>query len=1003
MGEAQLDISLSGEFRLTCDGEDLTATFSPRLQALLAFLLLHGEGPLPRDRIAFRFWPDVPEKQARNNLRQLLYRLRQTLPGAERFLSSEGATIAWRSDAPAILDVSQFEVGLAAATTVSELEAALAHYGGPLLPGHYDEWILRERERLQQLYMTGIERLATMLEQKGEFEAAAMQLRRLLSVEPLRESSYLRLMRLHARLRDPAGLERVYHKCADLLDAELGVAPSSELQRNYEKLVKVAAGKAQHVTVPSQPAPFIGRETELLEAMERLQNPQCRLLTLFGPGGIGKTRLGLETARLASVHFLDGVAVVPLEGLSSSAYLVSAIAAALGYDFFGERPPAEQLVDYLSDKELLLLLDGYEILLPEIGLLSQVLEQTSAVKFLVTSREQLRLRWEWLLPVDGLKTDGEDRFNEAPATKLFLFHARRLSPEFEAAPPVQRAVGEFCQFVEGMPLAIELGAVISDEMSPGELLSQLETEPTLLAATHHDAPPRHHSLAAVFEHSWNLLTDKERDFLIRLSVFRSSFTATAAETVAGAPPQTLARLARKSLLEERDESRFGWHTLLREYTGDKLSQRPEAAAESVARHFQHYGALVGQLARQGLTTRESAVRMETEIDNIRQAWLAAAAAGALKFLESSYVALIAYYLVRDRNEEGLTLFQQAQALFEDKVRAAEDNDGADDAQRALGYLLTGQALFTLNADLDKAASLADEAVRLLEPLERSYHLANALMFRGDAARLQGRPQAAIADLDEALAIFEGQPGPPGHRLAARHRAALAYNHAGQCERAAALGQRCVTLAREVGFDQSLALGLMDMGVAAWGQGDRERGKELLQEALGVARTTGRQRLVVDALFYLARLARRQDNAEKAREYLAEVGEMERLLDGYRAYRLDLAIERAATAVALNEREAAREEIRESLLMLRESARLPRLLYLLLQVALFLEPIDPQRAISLLLLVSNHPAGHALTVRQAQFALDRLNARQPTGQLSQRMSQSINFDPSQTVAQLLELL
>ena len=507
-------------------------------------------------------------------------------------------------------------------------------------------------------------------------------------------------------------------------------------------------------------------------------------------------------------------------------------------------------------------------------------------------------------------------------------------------------------------------------------------------------------MAAVFEHSWNLLTEKERDFLARLSVFRGSFTVGAAEAVAGASPQTLSRLVRKSLLEERGASRFGWHTLLREYADDKLSQRPEAAAESVARHFQHYGALVGQLARQGLTARESAVRMETEIDNIRQAWLAAAAAGAFKFLESLYVALATYYLWRDRNEEGLTLFQQALALVRDKVWAAED---ADDAQRALGCLLTGQALLTLNADLDEAASLADEAVRLLDPLERSYHLVNALMFRGDATRLQGRAEAAIADLDDALAIFEEQPGPPVHLLAGLHRAAMAYNHAGQYERAAALGRRCVAMAREVGFDQSVAVGLMDRGVAAWGAGDREHARELLQDALDVARTTGRERLIVDALFYLARLARRGGNAEKARDYLAEVGEMDRLLEGYRAYRLDLAIERTATTVALKEREAAREQARNSLLMLKESARLPRLLYLLLQVALLLAPTDPQRATSLLALVSSHPAGHALTVREAQFALDRLKARQPAEQLSQGVSQGIDFDPSQIVVQLLETL
>ena len=993
-----LDVRFCGEFRLTYGREDLTAAFPPRLQALLAFLLLHGPGPLPRDQIAFRFWPDVPEKKARNNLRQLLYRLRQALPHAERFLTTEGATVHWRPQAPASVDAHRFETGLAAATTVSELEEALAHYGGPLLPGHYDEWILRQRERLQQLYMGGLGRLSAMLEQQGEYEAAMTQLRRLLAVEPLRESSYLRLMRLHARLRDPTGVERVYQACVELLQTELAVAPTPALQRNYQKLVEVAAGDGRRVSVPSQPTPFIGRAKELQAATERLQNPQCRLLTLVGPGGVGKSRLALETARMVNVHFLDGVTFVPLEALSSPAYLVSTIAGALEYDFFGEQPPAEQLLAYLSDKELLLLLDGYEILLPEIGLLSRILEEAPRVKFLVTSRERLRLRWEWLLPLDGLQTSGEAGVGEAPASELYLFHARRLSPALEAAPAADQAIDNFCRFVEGMPLAIELGAAISDQVSPQELIGLLETTPTRLAASFRDAPPRHQSMAAVFDHSWDLLTDKEQEHLARLSVFHGSFDAAAAKSVAGASPQILAIFVRKSLLQERETGRYGWHTLLREYANEKLSRRPDAAEESVVRHVQHYGALVGQLARKGLTNPESAVRMETEINNIRQAWLAAAAAGAFEFLERLYVALATYYLWRDRNEEGVTLFQQALELVRDKVQAAENGD---DAQRALGCLLLAQALLTLNADLEKAAALANESVRLLRPLERSYHLANALMFRGDAARLQGRPEAAIADLDQALTIFEEQPGPPVHLLACLHRTAMAYNHAGRFERAAALGQRCITLAREVGFDQSVAVGLMDMGVAAWGQGKRDQAADRLLEALEVARTTGRQRLIVDALFYLARLACRQGEAERAREYLAEVGEMDRLLEGYHAYRLDLAIERAATAVALNERETARSDIRRALLMLRESARLPRLLYLLLQAALLLEPTDPQRAISLLTLVGNHPAGTALTVRQAQAAIDSLRTRHPAEQFSQGVARGMALDPSQALLQLLD--
>jgi DNA-binding SARP family transcriptional activator len=338
-----LYIQLLGAFRLRFDDRPVTALDLPRLQALLAYLVLHRAAPYARPHLAFRFWPDTTDAQARSNLRTLLQRLRHALPHADQFLQIDAQTVQWRTNAPWTLDVADFEQALAQADQAEHhsdptalrkaLTEAVDCYHGDLLPGWYDDWVLLERERLRQLFLTALERLILVLEREHDYPAAIGCAQRLLRHDPLHEVTYQHLMRLHALSGDRASALRVYHTCTTVLERELGVEPSPTTRDVYERLLHMEAPPAvtsarptllsssRLHNLPSALTSFIGRaheRAEMTQLLARLASG-CRLLTLTGTGGCGKTRLALEVAGDLVGEYSDGVWLVELAGLADAA------------------------------------------------------------------------------------------------------------------------------------------------------------------------------------------------------------------------------------------------------------------------------------------------------------------------------------------------------------------------------------------------------------------------------------------------------------------------------------------------------------------------------------------------------------------------------------------------------------------------------------------------------------------------------------------------------------
>src|SRR6266508_5158408 len=404
------------------------------------------------------------------------------------------------------------------------------------------------------------------------------------------------------RLKDLSAPERIYQ-----LEIE-------GLPCDFPLLKTVEAGMKN---LPLPRTSFVGRASEL-EAIDRLlEDPECRLLTLVGPGGAGKTRLALEAAARRVDRYPHGVHFVPLVSVAAPEFLASAVAESVQFPLSGFSAQ-EQLLDYLSERSTLLVLDNFEHLVDGSGLLSEVIERAPQVELLTTSRERLNVQSEWVFDVEGLGLAENDN-GSAPAMRLFVERARQVVPGF-ALDDASEAL-RICRLVDGMPLGIELAASWVSVLSCAEIADEIEGNIDFLATSMRDVPERHRSLRAAIDQSWRLLTDEQRSAFSRVSVFRGSFDRGAAVAVTGADLRLVSELVAKSLLRRPDFGRFELHELLRQYAREQLAASPADEAGARERHARHYAAML--LERQAILMGPelAAARDELrgELDNLRAA------------------------------------------------------------------------------------------------------------------------------------------------------------------------------------------------------------------------------------------------------------------------------------------------------------------------------------------------------------------------------------------------
>lgn len=954
---AQIKLYLFGPPRLERQGRPIPINLRKAL-ALLVYLAVTRQ-PHSRDALATLFWPEKDQQGARANLRRTLYDLSQLLNAQLLAITPETVTLSHTAEL--WLDVTCFQQALAnhlpatvqpegvSADALLALVEATDYYSDDFLAGFtlpdapaFDDWQFFQREALRSAFARLLQQVIAAYVAQAKFEEAVRYARRWLALDPLEEAVHRQLMQLYAQAGQQAAAVRQYDECVRILAAELDVPPEAETTALYEAIRtrrfpasdKVTSDKVTsapvaqsppHLVIPKPPhnlppqnTPFVGRQQEVAELIERLRDPACRLLTLVGPGGMGKTRLALETLQrildfgsfqdkllifdstadlqenlkstIKNLQLNDGLFFVPLQPVSAPGGMIPAIADALGFHFYGGASPQEQLFNFLREKQMLLLLDNFEHLLPVADLVGALLTAAPGVKVLVTSREALKLQEEWFHPLSGLRLPPHEQ-SSAPGTasetapapamleqydavQLFVQTARRALVDFD--PEQQReAIVRICRLVDGMPLALELAAAWLKVLSCEQIADEIARGGNILVTRHQNVPARHRNMRVVMAQSWQLLDEPTQQVLSRLSVFQGGFDQAAAAAVAAADLLTLAELVDKAWVY-RTGDRYQMHELLRQFAAEKLAATDEDRTEAEVRHTIFYLQQVARCeqALSGITQRTALDTINAGIDNIQAAWHRAADHRTWPLLDGALHVLYRFYHIRSRYSEGREQVAYALQQLTQADGAAEKSQsplhqrllarlGAfhlalgelDVAERTLTVVLRdstdpGELAFA-HAQLGTSLRLRGQRQAAHSALQQSLALARASGDRNHMAQAYlGLAEIASSFSDfaegeryarEALALCRQLQQPD---LTANVVAALAWavNSQGAYAESARYYRESLTIAEAIGNPFSIGLAIQFLGWVAFCEGDAHLAEALAQykRAIAIFRQIGHQ-------------------------------------------------------------------------------------------------------------------------------------------------------------------
>jgi DNA-binding SARP family transcriptional activator/predicted ATPase len=884
---ARFLVRLLGPFQVTLAGEPVTAFESDKVRALLAYLAVERDRPQRRERLAGLLWPERSESVARANLRVALADLRSVI-GDRRaqppFLCITRQTLQLNPESDTWIDVAAFAdraaVPLHGPPDLQRLEQAVEIYRGGFLEGFslpdsaaFEEWVVLTRERLALQMLTALQSLAGTYEAQGALARALPFVRRQIDLDPWDEQAQRQLMRLLAHTGQRNAALAQYDGLRRTLAEELGVEPEDETAALYHRiregtLVGLQPGGPPH-NLPAPLTPFVGRQAEVSAIVARLRDPACRLLTLIGPGGSGKTRLALAAARQVLHEGREpahGIYFVPLAALASAADLVVALANILAFPLRGERPPQRQLIDYLRPRRVLLVLDNWEHLLTPQALhddgldwLVALLRAAPGVRVLATSRVRLRLQAEHLFPVGGMalpQADGQspEELAVCDSVALFLDGARRVQPGFQVTVHNAADVVRICRAVDGLPLGILLAAAWAETLTPAEIAARLAHDLgqglDLLAADWRDVPDRQRSMRAVFDHSWRLLAQREREILQSLSVFAGGFTSRAAKQVSSALARDLTALVHKSLLDRSPSGRYEMHELLRQYLAGRLAQSPPAEAAVRDRHGAHFARALARWANELKGERQEAAlaEMDIEIQNAQAAWAWLVEQEQVEQLAGAVEGLCLFFEWRVRCRQGEAACRQAAG----RLARIEPQTGS--GLRLLARLLAWQSLFVhYLAGSERAGpllrrSLAALADPTLAGQDTRAEQAHAWWCQGRLLVSRDREGARRA-YARCLSLYQALDDRWGMANALAALGGVAWN-LGNYRQARRRHEASLAMRQELGDKRGISNSLMSVGVTALYQGEVALAQELVQQGCALRREIGDRRGVADGLRHL---------------------------------------------------------------------------------------------------------------------------------------------------------
>jgi DNA-binding SARP family transcriptional activator/predicted ATPase len=904
----KLQLILFGKPKIAIDGTPIEKFRYQKSLALLAYLAVTGK-PHSRETLAGLLWGESTEANARVSLRKSLTELRALVAG---HLLIERHQIAFNREAAYSLDVSDFDAhtgrhrGRAGAGLHPEEAAALGRalngYQGDFLTGFYvhraaafEEWVSLQRERYHLAAIRGLHTLTNHYLTQGQYDQAIEQVERLLALEPTQEEAHRQLISLQALSGQRLTALRQYQACRQVLQAELGIEPQPETTALYQRIRDQESPKNQPTNprLPVPLTPLIGRQEEIAQIISRLADPACRLLTIHGPGGSGKTHLAIEVAsRLTKsaanlsaetppreapfqntscqdAQFRDGITFIPLNPLRDLSALPSALMHYLGFHFDKDAPPLIQLQEQLTHQRRLIILDNFEHLLTptlpltggtegEVGALTRLLQFAPGVKFLVTSRVRLNIQGEHIIPLNGIAfpRDGDDQPSDTaafPAVELFIQRARQVNPTFQPNSASQIPITQICQQVGGLPLGILLAAGWSQVLTPTEIAEQLAADRSWVNAgeTHTgidflktgsaDLPAHHRSLQAVFAYSWNLLTPQERAALAALSIFPDSFSRSAAQEIGAAQLQDIAVLVDHSLLQRDAAGRYQLHELLRQYARREITDHQALRTRYCAYYTAQLSTWAAAVRGDGQVAAIEA--LDLEIDNARLAWDWVVAQGNLAQIDQAIDGLCLYYDWYQRYSEGYAACEVLIQHLESAINHDQSN-----VNRMLAKALVWQTFFAPtdqnDALLHRAQTYLDEPAT--DPTTSRWERAFCLFQLARIISASGDTETSFEMYTRSIELYES--------LGDRWSLANVLTHLGELlwslsayEEAAEILDRNLTIYRELRDQRGMATAMAWLGTILLSQGKLE-GEQLLKESLALYAGLGRRVSMTDGFY-----------------------------------------------------------------------------------------------------------------------------------------------------------